>query len=704
MAPMMKMLARSFMMVEVKVMNGESNAFRRVMEEEQRGGSLRSDFVVGPASPDDMKSQEDVARSFIRRDGSMLSLFAKDSSLRFVPSENADTFAFYPKEFKVEVPLSWFANEKYTEDELDFANHHEIAHFIDMRKNPQAFIDGFENMEQEARRLANDYLASHPNSASFDAVKNFFYREIHSLYNCLDDIYVNNVVFARNPFFDRGDGREAVRSLYEKIGFSEANLTEQPLHHQFIYALLRDEMLGDTHGESIVDSRVEAVFRKKKLGVSLRSLIDSKLKPRGGILKDPGERYIIIQTLILPEYLDLLTVALDEQQKKIQNTESGQSDDFNPFHEEDDSRASTDILDHGENSEQTTKDVLRSFKEADDVSQMSPDERAEYQRKKGMREFDQEHGITNEQRRINEQIKLEIEDARRKMRGFWRRLIGKSIEYRPTLIKRQRRGRLSIESFIRDYSEIINSQRNGNLRSLEIYERNGVERRIVDQPESIEITLLVDCSGSMDDSKVRAARKAAALLMYSIKDFNGELEAKRRETRSKLKVDTEVIVFGSDYEETKSFDRANDRDTNDAEIIKTISIIDGNRNRTDNESPLGSILSKLTTEMKSRIKKKKLKKIVFEITDGMPDDYRKVNNASSCKTAERLSQLAGEGVIVIGFQIGNVNDREREAFEWIWNGQGENPNKKGIFIGSDISKLPDSLMSSLSEQLNDIVI
>ncbi len=700
----MKMLARSFMMVEVKVMNGESNAFRRVMEEEQRGGSLRSDFVVGPASPDDMKSQEDVARSFIRRDGSMLSLFAKDSSLRFVPSENADTFAFYPKEFKVEVPLSWFANEKYTEDELDFANHHEIAHFIDMRKNPQAFIDGFENMEQEARRLANDYLASHPNSASFDAVKNFFYREIHSLYNCLDDIYVNNVVFARNPFFDRGDGREAVRSLYEKIGFSEANLTEQPLHHQFIYALLRDEMLGDTHGESIVDSRVEAVFRKKKLGVSLRSLIDSKLKPRGGILKDPGERYIIIQTLILPEYLDLLTVALDEQQKKIQNTESGQSDDFNPFHEEDDSRASTDILDHGENSEQTTKDVLRSFKEADDVSQMSPDERAEYQRKKGMREFDQEHGITNEQRRINEQIKLEIEDARRKMRGFWRRLIGKSIEYRPTLIKRQRRGRLSIESFIRDYSEIINSQRNGNLRSLEIYERNGVERRIVDQPESIEITLLVDCSGSMDDSKVRAARKAAALLMYSIKDFNGELEAKRRETRSKLKVDTEVIVFGSDYEETKSFDRANDRDTNDAEIIKTISIIDGNRNRTDNESPLGSILSKLTTEMKSRIKKKKLKKIVFEITDGMPDDYRKVNNASSCKTAERLSQLAGEGVIVIGFQIGNVNDREREAFEWIWNGQGENPNKKGIFIGSDISKLPDSLMSSLSEQLNDIVI
>ncbi len=685
-------------------MNGESNAFRRVMEEEQRGGSLRSDFVVGPASPDDMKSQEDVARSFIRRHGSMLSLFAKDSSLRFVPSENADTFAFYPKEFKVEVPLSWFANEKYTEDELDFANHHEIAHFIDMRKNPQAFIDGFENMEQEARRLANDYLASHPNSASFDAVKNFFYREIHSLYNCLDDIYVNNVVFARNPFFDRGDGREAVRSLYEKIGFSEANLTEQPLHHQFIYALLRDEMLGDTHGESIVDSRVEAVFRKKKLGVSLRSLIDSKLKPRGGILKDPGERYIIIQTLILPEYLDLLTVALDEQQKKIQNTESGQSDDFNPFHEEDDSRASTDILDHGENSEQTTKDVLRSFKEADDVSQMSPDERAEYQRKKGMREFDQEHGITNEQRRINEQIKLEIEDARRKMRGFWRRLIGKSIEYRPTLIKRQRRGRLSIESFIRDYSEIINSQRNGNLRSLEIYERNGVERRIVDQPESIEITLLVDCSGSMDDSKVRAARKAAALLMYSIKDFNGELEAKRRETRSKLKVDTEVIVFGSDYEETKSFDRANDRDTNDAEIIKTISIIDGNRNRTDNESPLGSILSKLTTEMKSRIKKKKLKKIVFEITDGMPDDYRKVNNASSCKTAERLSQLAGEGVIVIGFQIGNVNDREREAFEWIWNGQGENPNKKGIFIGSDISKLPDSLMSSLSEQLNDIVI
>lgn len=694
---------RDYTMMEAGAVDGDSNVSGTIETYEEQ--APQRDSAIGSVALGSAIDGEGAARSFIRRHGQMLSLFAKDSSLRFVPSKNAETFAFYPKEFRVEVPLTWFADERYTEDELDFANHHEIAHFIDMRKNPQAYIDNFDTIEQDAKRLASNYLADHPNVASLDAVKNFYYREIHSLYNVLDDIYVNNVVFARNPFFDRGEGKGVVESLYEKIGYGEADLTKQPLHRQFAYSLLRDEMLGDTHGKSIVDPRVEAVFQKKKLGVGMRSLIDSELKPRGGILKDPEARYQIIRTLILPEYLGLLDVALDEHQGTARDGgEQEQSDDFDPFGEDGGGGVPSDILDYGENSEQTIRGILRSFKEADDVSQMSPDERAEYQKRKRMQEFDQEQGITNEQRRINEQIKLEIEDARRKMRGFWRRLIGKSIEYRQTLIKRQRRGRLSIESFIRDYPEIIESERNGNLRSLEIYERNGVERRIVDQPESIEITLLVDCSGSMDDSKVRAARRAAALLMYSIKDFNGELEARRRETRSKLKVDTEVIAFGSDYEETKSFDRTNDRDTNDAEIIKTISTIDGNRGSTDNESPLDSILSKLTTEMKSRIKKKKLKKIVFEITDGTPDDYRRVNNASSCKTAERLSQLAGEGVIVIGFQIGNVDDREREAFEWIWNGQGENPNKKGIFIGSDISKLPDSLMSSLSDQLNDIVI
>ena len=55
------------------------------------------------------------AEGFLRRHGKMLSLFSKDSSLRFEPQESIDTFAFDAKDFKVLVPLGWFNDERYSE-------------------------------------------------------------------------------------------------------------------------------------------------------------------------------------------------------------------------------------------------------------------------------------------------------------------------------------------------------------------------------------------------------------------------------------------------------------------------------------------------------------------------------------------------------------------------------------------------------------
>ena len=115
------------------------------------------------------------ANAFLRRYGRELAIFSKDSKLSFVPSETADTFCFFPNDMKIEAPLSWFANKNYDDDELSFANHHEIAHFIDMRKNPEAYLDNFEYMERKAESLTKYYLARHPNEADKSAVKSFYY-------------------------------------------------------------------------------------------------------------------------------------------------------------------------------------------------------------------------------------------------------------------------------------------------------------------------------------------------------------------------------------------------------------------------------------------------------------------------------------------------------------------------------------------------
>ena len=117
---------------------------------------------------------------------------------------------------------------------------------------------------------------------------------------------------------------------------------------------------------------------------------------------------------------------------------------------------------------------------------------------------------------------------------------------------------------------------------------------------------------------------------------------------------------------------------------------------TDDATPLGDILSGLTSDEKEKIKQGKLKKIVFEITDGQPDN--------SVLTPERLTKLAEAGVVVVGFQIGDVNENERSTFRSIWDNDRKNGNKRGIFIGAEIDKLPESLMNALAGLLNDIRI
>lgn len=676
------------------------------------------------ATNPDLESDKKLAEQFIRRYGRLFSVFARDSSLNFVPNPNAETFSFHPKEFKIEAPVSWFANPEYTENELQFANYHELAHFMDMRKNPDAYLENFKQIEKDAESLAQKYHASHPDT-QLESVKRFYYDELHGLYNVMDDVYVNNVVLDYNHFFDTGDGKAAVVSLYrDKLGFGEADLTGQPLHRQMIYSLLRDEMIGDVEGKSIVDERVQTVLNKKKLGKRILDLIDTDLKPIRGALVDPAKRYNIIRTLIQPEFLTLLEASLndhdhkqnqnqnqEQDQNQEQNKEQGQSQsqeqgqnqeqnqeteasDFDPFGDKDNLRKDRDLLDKGDNARQITESILESFKEADKIDKMSREERDKYLADKARKEFDDAHGITETQRKESERIKESIKSARKEMRKFWRGLIGKSIEYRQAIIHRQKRGRLNISEYIRQYPQAIESEQTGNLRELEVYDRLGLEREIVDQPEQIDVSLLVDCSGSMDKQKIQATKEAAALLMWSIKDFNDELEIARHETHSKLRANTEVITFGSDFKTEKPFNYNKSASDNDADIIKSISTIDNNRGSTDDESPLVAIGSTITGEDKVSLQNKKLKKIIIEITDGSPDNP----NA----TSTQVRKLAKEGVLMIGFQVGEVREGERQTFDAIWSNGDD--NIKGIRIGRNVSELPTRLIQALSDSLNDILI
>lgn len=666
-----------------------------------------------------------IAERFITAHLRGLSEFAGDSSLRYEVQEQGKTFAFYPREKKVKLPAKWFDGE-YSDGELVFSSFHELAHFIDMRKNPEEYLKNFERLEEKAENLAKQYCQKYPSQASIGAVKKFYYDELHTLYNCLDDIYVNALVKYKAPKYGNSYGGEEVISLYRKLGFGGADSKEQPLHMQMTYALLRDAMVGDKLGKSEVVPEVAETLDKRHNKRSIRDRVTQDLRPKGGILVDPAERYQMIRDIIEPEYLRLLEKALDDfnnqrndnsgksddsqeadnqegdgsesglgnQFNKSEGSKSQPNDDFSPFGRQD--NMGNDFFNNGD--EESTKKMIEDFAEEDKVRRMSPFERSEYNKQKAQAKFDKEHNIEPNVREEFERTKSKIGKARREMQDFWNSLIGKSIEFERHIISEQRQGKLNIGSVIKNYPDFVDAMYSGNLDELNIYDKSELERILVDKPEAIEITLLVDGSGSMSGDRIEMARAAATLMMLSIKDFNEELEYKRRETHSKLHANTEVIMYGSDFERIKEFEKNVDYNNSlgEAEIVKSVSNMVSNYGGTDDSAPLQELEQGLTHEQREQIKQGKLVKIIFEITDG----------GSQSKRASRLNvqKLMQSGVLMFAFQIGDVDEREKDTFGYIWNNNNDG-KERGISIGdSEITSLPHKLIAALKETLKDIRI
>ncbi len=781
----------------------ESNAESRDRNNRDRHQKVGQEIakVVGRA---ESKPGDSDIQSFMRRHGRDLSVFAGDASLNYKThnTPGINTAYFNPKEVSINIPESWLSNPEYNQPQLKWIQYHELGHFIDMRKNPEVFLDNFKKMEQDAKKLTRDIIARHP-KVDKNKLEGYIYEGIHSLYNRLDDIYVNNLVGIRSPNYRNGENAKDVSKLYiDKLGYSETDISEIPPHEQFSVALLQDEMVGDVIGRAHVSDKVEAVLAKKILGRNIREIVDQKLKPTPNRLVDPKDRYNLIRAVIQPEYYKLMMDFIEEklyeeenmnfnqqdQESDSQGSDSQESQDSqesdsqgsdsqdsqdsqqdqesdsqdsqqdqesdsqdsqesdsqgldsqdsqdsqesdsqdsqqdqesqdsqqsdqtkNHSHQTEKNRESSsqmdadikaDFLDYYEENkdsemsidEETVRQILEFFVEQQKIDAMSPKEREDYLSKKQQEQFDEENNISSRERDIYESVKARIDKPRKEMRNFWKNLIGKSIEYESQRVDQQRRGKLNVNDFIDNYAQITESQKRGDNREMDIYSRNELEAIPVEKPEKIEISLVIDGSRSMVGDKIKVARATAELLMLSIKDFNDYLNQTRHQTKSKLRADTEVLVFGSDFAKVKSFSDGKNVNIEEADIIKSISKINGGYGSTADHNPLNYISATINKDQLHKISQQKLKKIVFHITDGGS------NNPQEAQWA--VSRLIDEGVLTFAFQIGEVNYRERAKFEYVWNSQ-PNGLKMGMYIGENIASLPLELSKKLTEALKGI--
>ncbi len=386
---------------------------------------------------------------------------------------------------------------------------------------------------------------------------------------------------------------------------------------------------------------------------------------------------------------------IDDKQKQEFKSEGPQAgggfnfSDINEYHQNEDNPDNA-------LSEKEIEKILKKFKEDSEYAKLSPEERAKKDYEKLKKAFDKKHNINKKTREIYDKISAKIIPYRKEMRQFWKKLIGKGMELLRKKKSKQKRGSsINVDDFIRELPDIQEKIRSRKTVKPKIYERFISEMVPGNQPERIEISIVADMSASMDKRKIKALQEAIALLLLSLKDFNDYLDQVRKKTKTKLVADSEVYVFGTSFYKAKQFDKDLRRQgkNREAAIIKAFDYLQNTIGTTNDAAVLSDILSKVNFEVEQKIKKGKLKKIVFEITDGVPDNIN--------ETKERIDKLLDKGVLVIGFKVGE-NERERVIFDEIWNKERE--EKLGIYLGDKIEKLPQELLKVLKIKLKNVRI
>ena len=743
----------------------------------------------------------DKAQAFLRSHVQVLSFFASDSSLNYKIQPKADTFSFEPMTHTVNFPLKWFAKDDYSDEELLFACLHELSHFRDMRKNPDGFLETFDLMQKDAEELAKDFTAKHPGHKFSQAkIKGYFANKLHTLYNCLDDIYVNNLVYENSEKYNQESGRKSVHSLYKKLGFEKSDLTQDPESSQYIFSLLRDAMLGDSANfeKSQVTPEVQKKQSKKMQGANdTAGFIEKMLMPartfnkKGeDIAADPSVRHTWIRTLIQPIYVEMVKVDLekklqepkppkppkpqtppddqggegggsgdpdddmdedtdpgddsgddsgnskqdnnkkDDKEDDQEGNEDEDNEDEDNEEEEDDDEEEEGGQDDSEgdiqkntnkkskkgkrgasengsnNSEDdpfdTTEpykepghtmtqeeinDIIKNMKEAQKFDEMDEAEQAEYKQEKTQQAWDQENGITPMERKIDTEVRKTIDPLREEMRKFWDSLIGKAMEYELVTVHEQTKGRLYVPSVINHFADLENRTRSGDNTPLEIYDQKVLEKNLVQKPERIEVSIVLDCSGSMNGERMQVARETTALLLYSLIDFNQKL---RLTHATNLQTDSEVLRFGSEGKVTKHFKKeTGSDDADDKSICRALGKINSDLGGTCPSISLNYIRGNMTKDDERKIKEEKLIKIVFVVTDGDSD----------WNTPPVLKSLSQSGVFVVSFLVGS--DVDKDSFNNVWNNKA-NKNNRGIYIGNNVKTLPSQLMDQLSSLLGNI--
>lgn len=701
--------------------------FKKVEKQEEKPFEDKEKPEKQGEFSEELKRYQEEGQKMIDSYRKFFITFAKDVSLGFKMSNG---FYIDLENGEVNLDTKWFAEKGFSKNQILWANLHELSHFRDLAQDPERMMKNFDYIRQQARKTGEailkkweeKYGASDPEfienlkkqrpiskkdpSKTMNAVEQAAYQIHHTFYNIFDDIYVNNLVTRKAPKYEEGEkGGEEVKKLYSEKLFAKTDYSKLPRHLQFLYKLIREEMVKDEEA-AVNDEVKEAMEQKIKFQgeeYTPKEIVENFIKPKADRDTKAGQRYFVLQNTLEPIFEKLLMKDLEEwNPEKSEKQEGGEGEpqegEGNPFGQDyqeykqnnPDQIDDQDIKDWmDKHQEDKKKKEEQKAKEKKEESK-SAEEKAKEAQAKMDEEWSKKHSINPEVLRQYRRLEAEVAPYLEDLSRLWQRIIFGSTRK----IERGMEGyfetgtELDIGKAIEEWPKI----EKGQLEETRVMKKMTQKEVLIRKPELIRVRLVGDMSGSMNEAKKHILQQCFVLLLSSLREFNTYLNLTRSETKSKLEVDTEAWIFGDDAERVKRLRSESGMDEEQIETIKIFEKLQNIIGNTYDNTALEAILKSLMPEDKEKITQEKIMEIVFEITDGgssAPEDAKKA-----------VDKLVESGVISRAFQIGAVSEDEKKIFNDVWNKNRE--EKLGEIVGEKIENLLPAITELLKKYLSDV--
>ncbi|HBJ2611834.1 TPA: VWA domain-containing protein [Clostridium botulinum] len=627
-------------------------------------------------------------QEFLQKEQRSLATFTGDSSLMYIPDSELQRFILDPSKGVLCLPLESFLDRKLDDNQIMWHIYYELALYPDWKKQTKKYLNRKKDWQKEIDHMTSYIMARIKKEGLEDdlayqpkVISNYVRKEIFDLLHLLDKQTSFLRVFQMCPIYRDKENFEKIVLYMKKIGKTIESISQMPRHRAFANSFFIIELYKI---EPKIQECAENPFHRKIFNQPFFDFIHYQLVKQ--INRDQGiiERDPFIRSFIFPTFQQLWKQEIDEMMLyKSKGQKEGQvKGSENPFEQ---SKAD-EVPDSLESTQEEVERILEEM--LDQEEQISTTIENAMQGKVDLEAY----GISQSDQELFQFYSNKMKLEREQMRQFWKKLIGDAKKEVSVKKDGQVKGKLDVDSFINFYPDFVEAEKKGNYKNLPIFNRYLLETQADILPEIIEISFVIDNSGSMNASKIEAARKALAVTLLSIDDFNRYLKNNAEQLNQKVEVLSETWFFGSKYYNVKEFNDKNVKEKEKSDIIRSIVKLDATDGATDDASCLREISNRITSIQERELKKGKQIKIIFEITDGAS------SFPGSAKDA--IQKLLSKNVEVYAFQIGKNSETNEKIFNFVWN-EGYK-QLQGVMIGEQVEKLPKELLKAVGKNMQSI--